>query len=42
MNKIEAVSLDHAKELADRLINCRPVSLTALGPVTDADFKGLL
>jgi predicted Zn-dependent peptidase len=42
MNKIEEVSLDQAKELADRLMRCRPMAFTALGPVNDADFRGLI
>ena len=42
MKEIEAVTLDHAKELAGRLINGGPLSLTILGPVKEEDFTGLL
>jgi predicted Zn-dependent peptidase len=42
MNKIEEVSLAQAKELAEKLISCRPMAVTALGPVNDADFRGLI
>jgi predicted Zn-dependent peptidase len=42
MNRIEAVSLNHARDLAARLISSRPISLTALGPVSSEDFRGLL
>jgi predicted Zn-dependent peptidase len=42
MKEIEAVSLDRAMELAERLINGGPMSLTVLGPVKEEDFTGLL
>ena len=42
MKEIEAVTLDHARELAGRLINGGPLSLTILGPVKEEDFTGLL
>ena len=42
MSKIEEVSLDQAKELAEKLISCRPMAFTALGQVDDADFRGLI
>ncbi len=42
MNRIEAVSLGHARDLAARLISSRPISLTVLGPVSSEDFRGLL
>jgi predicted Zn-dependent peptidase len=42
MGEIEAVSLKHLKDLACRLINSGPMSLTALGPVKEEDFKGLI
>jgi predicted Zn-dependent peptidase len=42
MNRIEAVTLNHAKDLAARLVSSRPISLTALGPVSSEDFRGLL
>jgi len=42
MKEIEAVTLDHARELAGRLINGGPMSLTVLGPVKEEDFTGLL
>lgn len=42
MNKIEEVSLAQAKELAEKLISCRPMAVTALGQVNDADFRGLI
>ncbi|MGO9377870.1 MAG: M16 family metallopeptidase [Dissulfurispiraceae bacterium] len=42
MKEIEAVTLDRARELAERLINGGPISLTVLGPVKEEDFTGLL
>jgi predicted Zn-dependent peptidase len=42
MKEIEAVTLDHARELAGRLINGGPMSLAVLGPVKEEDFAGLL
>ncbi|HMK61246.1 MAG TPA: pitrilysin family protein [Dissulfurispiraceae bacterium] len=42
MKDIEAVSLSRVKDLATRLINGGPMSLTALGPVREEDFAGLL
>jgi predicted Zn-dependent peptidase len=42
MNRIEAVSLGNARDLAARLVSGKPVSLTALGPVSNEDFRGLL
>jgi predicted Zn-dependent peptidase len=42
MSKIEEVSLGQAKELAEKLISCRPMAFTVLGQVDDADFKGLI
>ncbi len=42
MKEIEAVTLDRARELAGRLINGGPMSLTVLGPVKEEDFTGLL
>jgi predicted Zn-dependent peptidase len=42
MNRIEAVSLDSARELADRLVSSGKISLTTLGPVSAEDFKGII
>jgi len=42
MKEIEAVTLEHAKELTARLINGGPMSLTILGPVKQEEFAGLL
>ncbi len=42
MKEIEAVTLDHARDLAARLINGGPISLTILGPVKPEEFTGLL
>ncbi|HTZ17471.1 MAG TPA: pitrilysin family protein [Dissulfurispiraceae bacterium] len=42
MKEIEAVTLEHARELSARLINGGPMSLTILGPVKQEEFTGLL
>jgi predicted Zn-dependent peptidase len=42
MKRIEAVGLDQVRDLANRLISGKRISLTALGPVGDEDFRGLL
>jgi|WetSurMetagenome_2_1015567.scaffolds.fasta_scaffold00023_32 predicted Zn-dependent peptidase len=42
MKRIEAVTLDESRDLAVRLTGSGKISLTALGPVNDEDFKGLI
>ncbi|MFO0754241.1 MAG: pitrilysin family protein [Thermodesulfovibrionales bacterium] len=42
MKEIEAVSMQHLKELIYRLVNQGKMSMTVLGPVKEEDFKGLL
>ncbi|HMK55811.1 MAG TPA: pitrilysin family protein [Dissulfurispiraceae bacterium] len=42
MKEIDAVTLDRARDLALSLINGGPMSLTALGPIREEDFAGLL
>jgi predicted Zn-dependent peptidase len=42
MNRIEAVTLDEARDLANRLIGSGNISLTALGPVSEENFRGII
>jgi predicted Zn-dependent peptidase len=42
MNRIESVTLDAARDLALRLTGGGKISLTALGPVSEEDFRGLI
>ncbi|MDI6801028.1 MAG: pitrilysin family protein [Thermodesulfovibrionales bacterium] len=42
MKEIEAVTMQHVRDLAHRLINDGKMSLTILGPVKTEEFKGLL
>jgi predicted Zn-dependent peptidase len=42
MNKIEAVTLEEARALAEKLTGSGQISLASLGPVSEEDFRGII